>query len=432
MNELRTEYSFSLDINQCFKTKLLQWAQQFTEVIWLDSNDYQQEYSSFDAVLAVDAFTSIQTDYDLGFDKLMTYQSSTNDWVFGYLSYDLKNDTEALHSNNFDGLEFPDLFFFQPKKIFFIKDNILTLSYLKLVNNEMDSDLEAIQSQKVDMQPQSTQLNPKSRISKEIYLERVQTMLDHIHRGDIYEANFCQEFYNESATINPLWTYQKLNDLAQTPFATFLKNHKTYVLSSSPERFLQKSGSTVISQPIKGTSRRSSVTDEDIQLKTNLESDEKERSENIMIVDLVRNDMSKIAKQGSVEVSELCQTYTFNQVHHMISTIRAEVSKEINPVAILQATFPMGSMTGAPKVSAMKIIENLEDTKRGVYSGTVGYFSPNGDFDFNVVIRSILYNSELSYLSFSVGSAITSKSDPEKEYEECLVKAQAMRTVLEN
>lgn len=432
MNELRTEYSFSLDINQHFKTKLLQWAQQFTEVIWLDSNDYQQEYSSFDAVLAVDAFTSIQTDYDLGFDKLMTYQSSTNDWVFGYLSYDLKNDTEALHSNNFDGLEFPDLFFFQPKKIFFIKDNILTLSYLKLVNNEMDSDLEAIQSQKVDMQPQSTQLNPKSRISKEIYLERVQTMLDHIHRGDIYEANFCQEFYNESATINPLWTYQKLNDLAQTPFATFLKNHKTYVLSSSPERFLQKSGSTVISQPIKGTSRRSSMKDEDIQLKTNLESDEKERSENIMIVDLVRNDMSKIAKQGSVEVSELCQTYTFNQVHHMISTIRAEVSKEINPVAILQATFPMGSMTGAPKVSAMKIIENLEDTKRGVYSGTVGYFSPNGDFDFNVVIRSILYNSELSYLSFSVGSAITSKSDPEKEYEECLVKAQAMRTVLEN
>ena len=155
-------------------------------------------------------------------------------------------------------------------------------------------------------------------------------------------------------------------------------------------------------------------------------------SENIMIVDLVRNDLSKIAQKGSVAVTELCQVHSFKQVHHMISTVQAEALPNVSPVDIIAATFPMGSMTGAPKLSAMNIIESLEETKRGLYSGAVGYFTPNGNFDFNVVIRSILYNATNAYISFSVGSAITSKSTPEKEYEECLVKAKAMRSVLEN
>ena len=151
-----------------------------------------------------------------------------------------------------------------------------------------------------------------------------------------------------------------------------------------------------------------------------------------MIVDLVRNDLSKIARKGTVKVTELCELHSFKQVHHMISTVEAEVSPTLSPVDVISATFPMGSMTGAPKISAMKIIEALEETKRGVYSGAVGYFTPEGDFDFNVVIRSILYNASNSYVSFSVGSAITSKSTPQREYEECLVKAKAMRSVLEN
>jgi para-aminobenzoate synthetase component 1 len=163
-----------------------------------------------------------------------------------------------------------------------------------------------------------------------------------------------------------------------------------------------------------------------------LSKDQKELSENIMITDLVRNDLSRVAEKGSVQVDELCKIYTFEQVHQMISTISCKVSSEIPPAKILMHTFPMGSMTGAPKVSAMKIIEELEDAKRGLYSGAVGYFTPDGDFDFNVIIRSILYNAKKNYVSYSVGGAITAKSIPEMEYEECLIKAKAMREVLES
>jgi len=380
----------------------------------------------------VDAFTSIQTDSFNGFKKLNEYQSITNDWIFGYLSYDLKNDSEPLKSQNFDGLDFPDLCFFQPKKLFLFKGNVLTIKYLNLVSGEVDADLKSIET--FSVQNDSSHKNDiqiESRISKQNYLSKVNTLLSHIHRGDIYEANFCQEFY-ANADLNSLETYFNLNNIAQAPFATFLKNGDKFLLSSSPERYLKKVGLEITSQPIKGTIKRSQHSEEDEDLKTTLESDPKERSENIMIVDLVRNDLSKIAQKGTVNVTELCQIHSFKQVHHMISTVQAKALSTISPVDIIAATFPMGSMTGAPKISAMKIIESLEDTKRGLYSGAVGYFTPEGNFDFNVVIRSILYNASKSYISFSVGSAITSKSTPEKEYQECLVKAKAMRSVLEN
>jgi para-aminobenzoate synthetase component 1 len=399
----------------------------------MDSNNYSEHYSSFDAVLAVDAFTSIQTDFYDGFSKLKDYQSTTNDWIFGYLSYDLKNDVEALESNNFDGLQFPDLCFFQPKKLFFIKDNTLEIHYLNSVDDEWDDDINAIKTTPLNIENYSSEpIKIKLRIHKDDYFKKVAEMLAHIHRGDIYEANFCQEFYAESSLINPLLAYQNLNAISKPPFATFFKLHDKFLLSASPERYLKKVGNKVISQPIKGTAKRSENIEEDNQLREALSIDQKERSENIMIVDLVRNDLSKTAIKGSVKVAELCKVYTFPQVHQMISTVTSEVKESTNPVNIVQSTFPMGSMTGAPKVSAMQIIEELEETKRGVYSGAVGYFSPNGDFDFNVVIRSILYNETNQYVSYSVGSAITAKSDPLKEYEECLVKARAMRDVLEN
>ena len=415
-----------------FKTQLLAWAQQFDEIVWLDSNQYLQPHSSYDSILAVDAFTSIQTDAIHGFSKLKEYQSITNDWIFGYLSYDLKNDIEPLKSQNFDGLQFPDLCFFQPKKLFLLKDNILTIKYLNHVSDEMDTDLKSIQSLSVESDgTHSNAIKIESRISKASYLDKVRTLLAHIHRGDVYEANFCQEFY-ANADLNPLETYFKLNEISQTPFATFFKNGSQFLLSASPERYLKKTALEITSQPIKGTTKRSQNLEEDLQLKTTLESDQKERSENIMIVDLVRNDLSKIAQKGTVKVTELCQIHSFNQVHHMISTVQAEALPTVSAVDIIAATFPMGSMTGAPKISAMNIIESLEETKRGLYSGAVGYFTPEADFDFNVVIRSILYNASTSYISFSVGSAITSKSTPENEYQECLVKAKAMRSVLEN
>ena len=429
---MRDHKQITLHSVEGFKTQLLAWAQQFEDIVWLDSNQYLQPHSSYDSILAVDAFTGIQTDALDGFQKLKEYQSMTNDWIFGYLSYDLKNDTEPLRSQNFDGLDFPDLCFFQPKRLFLFKEDKLTIRYLNVVSKEVDADLKSIET--FSLQNSSSHKNNiqiESRISKNQYIKQVSTLLSHIHRGDIYEANFCQEFYAH-ADINSLETYFKLNKISQPPFATFLKMGDKFLLSSSPERYLKKVGLEIMSQPIKGTIRRSEHFKEDTDLKMILESDPKERSENIMIVDLVRNDLSKIAQKGTVNVTELCQIYSFKQVHHMISTVQAMALPTISPVDIIAATFPMGSMTGAPKISAMKIIEALEASKRGLYSGTVGYFTPEGDFDFNVVIRSILYNASKSYVSFSVGSAITSKSTPENEYEECLVKAKAMRSVLEN
>ncbi len=426
---MRTQLSKFIENPTQFKKQLLQWSNSATEVAFLDSNSYPQKYSSFDCVLAVDAFTSIKTDYINAFEDLHQYQGQTKDWLFGYLSYDLKNDTEDLHSANFDGLEFPDLYFFQPKKLFLLKGNQLEMHYLRFCDDEMESDFEEI-IQSAVYTDLTSEVNIQQRISKEEYVVKVEKMLEHIQRGDIYEANFCMEFYAEKALINPLDIYQKLNAISEAPFSVYFKNDSQFLLSASPERYLKKTATKIISQPIKGTSRRHTEIELDKKSKTDLESNEKERSENIMIVDLVRNDLSRTASKGSVEVEELCGMYSFKQVHQMISTIVSQVENTISPVEILRTTFPMGSMTGAPKISAMNIIENLEETKRGVYSGAVGYFTPNGDFDFNVVIRSILYNAQNQYVSFSVGSAITSLSDPEKEYEECLLKAKAMFAVL--
>ena len=396
----------------------------------MDSNDYPGDYSSYDCILALDAFTSIKTDYHNAFDDLKQYQQITKDWLFGYLSYDLKNDIEDLHSNNFDGLDFPDLFFFQPKKMFLLKGNQLEIQYLNMCDDEVEGDFkEIVLSQKSKGESQKA-INIEQRISKEKYLEKVSKILEHIHRGDIYEANFCMEFFIENTTINPLEKFLKLNKISKSPLAVFFKNNKQFLLSASPERYLKKEGELLISQPIKGTAKRFQDPIEDEKSKKQLASDPKERAENIMVSDLVRNDLSRTAQKGSVKVEELCGIYSFEQVHQMISTITSKLDSQYAVVDAIKTTFPMGSMTGTPKVSVLKIIEELEETKRGLYSGAVGYFSPNGDFDFNVVIRSILYNQEKNYVSFSVGSAITSQSVPENEYEECLLKAKAMREVL--
>lgn len=422
-----------LDYPEIFKTQLLQWSSQFEEVVFLDSNQAQtglnKSYSSYDALVAVDAFTSLKTDFQ-ALNALEEYQKNTKDWLFGYFTYDLKNEIEPLKSDNFDGLHFPELYFFQPKKLFLIRGNSLEIQYLNFIADEMEDDLKAIHSQSVNKESVPSKISIQERVDKEKYIKKVQQMLTHIYRGDIYEANFCMEFYSEKALINPIDVYQKLNALSRPPFAAYLNLDNHYLLSASPERYLKKMGTKVISQPIKGTAKRVLEKKEDKLLALELQKNTKERSENIMITDLVRNDLSKTAEKNSVAVEELCGLYSFKQVHQLISTISSQVSEEISPVEIIKTTFPMGSMTGAPKTSAMNIIETLEETRRGLYSGAIGYFTPDNDFDFSVVIRSILYNSSNQYLSFSVGSAITANSNPEAEYEECLLKANAMFEVL--
>lgn len=428
----RTVKKYTASLTEDLKTRILLWAQQYDEITWLDSNNYEHSHSSYQAMLAVDAFTSIKTDHHNAFEKLEEYQSLSNDWLFGYLTYDLKNDLELLKSRNFDGLNFADLYFFQPKKVFLFSENEVELQYLNIVDGELESDWPDIMNTEIPVEDSIVERPIKIRLrtSKDNYFQQVDKMLRHIERGDIYEVNFCQEFFSENATIDPLKTFQHLNNISRPPFATFLKFGGHYVLSASPERYLKKEGNTVISQPIKGTAKRLSNPSEDQKMIDQLRNDPKERSENIMITDLVRNDLSRFATKGSVVVEELCKVYSFEQVHQLISTVRCEVADDLSSVEMIRNTFPMGSMTGAPKISAMKIIEELEVTKRGLYSGAVGYFAPNGDFDFNVIIRSILYNASAKYVSFSVGGAITAKSVPENEYEECLIKAKAMREVL--
>ncbi|MCR9226589.1 MAG: anthranilate synthase component I family protein [Flavobacteriaceae bacterium] len=425
---MRTHRSFKIKSLLQSKEALFWWSKKFGMVVWLDSNFHQDQYSSFEACLAVGESQKFET-----INALHDYLENEKDWLFGYFSYDVKNELEDLASNNFDGLEFPAVQFFQPVKVIRIKDDELHFSYLNEVAQEIEEDYTEIRdhvSLQLKSEPRDS-VKIKMRIHKDAYVEKAHHFLEHIHRGDIYEANFCQEFYAEDATIDPWETYQKLNGISEPPFATFARFNDNYLICASPERYLKKKAQKVISQPIKGTARRGVDEREDEKIKKDLAQDSKERSENIMITDLVRNDLSKSAIKGSVDVTEICKPHTFKQVHQLISTIVSKVSKDKHPLELIKETFPMGSMTGAPKISAMKIIEDLEESKRGLYSGAVGYFFPNGDFDFNVVIRSILYNASKKYVSFSVGSAITAKSNPEREYEECLLKAKAMRTVLE-
>jgi len=365
---LRQAISFSITDISGFKEAALHWAQQYNEVTWLDSNTHKDVHSSFEGLLAVDAHTQLKRNAYNGFETLKEYHLKCNDWIFGYLSYDLKNDTEILTSNNADGLRFPELFFFQPKKIIQIIRNKVTFLYVKEVAHDINKDFNTINSL-INALPDKLPTPPitphiKLRIFKDEYFKSVNKVLDHIHRGDIYEANFCQEFYAEKTKIDPVRTFMSLNAISLAPFSAFLKCADKYALSASPERYLKKKGDTVISQPIKGTAKRSGNQREDEKLKMGLKTNAKERAENIMIVDLVRNDLSKSALKGSVKVEELCEVYSFEQVHQMISTISAKLPKTKNPVDILKETFPMGSMTGAPKISAMKIIEDLEQSKR--------------------------------------------------------------------
>ncbi|MBI2269916.1 MAG: anthranilate synthase component I family protein [Bacteroidetes bacterium] len=422
-----------------FANKLLHWCSTFENVSFLNSNgnvsasyEHIDVEHSYDLMLGVDSVSSCKFNGNNAFGELKQYYTQTNDWLFGHFSYDLKNQIEKLTSNNFDGIQFPEMYFFQPRYLFLLKGNHLQVGYLKQYSTEvqMRELIKTISSQPATANHQPVTCSVNSRITKEKYISGVNSIKKHIRRGDIYEMNFCMEFFAEQAILDPVQTYLSLNEVSQTPFSAFYKIKDSYLLSSSPERFLKKSGNRLLSQPIKGTARRGENLFEDEQLKSRLHFDEKERNENVMIVDLVRNDLSRSAIQGSVKVEELYGVYTFRQVHQMISSVSAELKEGFHFIDAIKNAFPMGSMTGAPKVKAMELIEQYESTKRGLYSGAVGYITPSGDFDFNVVIRSILYNASDKYLSFMVGSAITSRANAEQEYDECLLKANAMLEVL--
>jgi len=366
------------------------------------------------------------TSNNINLEKLNDFISIPNSWKFGYISYDVKNEIENLASGNTDQLEFPEIHFFIPKTLFKIAKNTISLVYGEI---SLLANVEEIFLKKKENISNKIKLIP--RLNKKEYLIRIKAVKEDIQQGDIYEMNFCYELFNENVELDPFKTYQKLNELTNAPFSCFGNFDNKYILSASPERYIQKHGQQLISQPIKGTIGRGVDEKEDLKQIESLRENQKERSENIMIVDLVRNDLSRIAEKNSVKVDELCGIYTFATVHQMISSVSATIKPNISFIDILKATFPMGSMTGAPKIRAMELIEKYESTKRGVYSGCVGYIKPNGDFDFNVIIRTLLYNSKKKYLSCMVGGAITSKSNEKEEYQETLLKAEALLQALQ-
>ncbi|PPL04882.1 anthranilate synthase component I family protein [Parapedobacter indicus] len=415
-----------LNDSETFTQKALQWAAQFDSVCYLDSNGYRDNHGNIDVFIAVGTAASFTSDGSDTFAKLQQFlDSHPNTWIPGFLGYDLKNELEALHSQHPNRTEFPDAYFFVPQYTLLIgKYN----AEIKGANpRAIVEQIEAteIQEESLDFKGQL-----RSRMSRSAYFSVFDQLQHHIRKGDIYEVNLCQEFFAERASLNPLEAYRRLNEVSPTPFSCFFKFGQKYILSASPERFLSKNGRILLSQPIKGTAPRGKTASEDEQLKSALISSPKEISENIMIVDLVRNDLTRSAQPGTVKASDLLQIHSFKQVHQLISTITCQIREGMSSTDTIANTFPPGSMTGAPKISAMQLIDRHENSRRGVYSGALGYFSPQGNYDFSVVIRTMIYNGENGYLSFHTGGAITDGADPEKEYNECLLKGKALFEVL--
>ncbi len=408
---------------------MLSWGNRFNICCFLDNNDYRLPGGNAEALLAADAVEVLQCNAGTAFDQLRDRHTARPGWLFGHLAYDLKNETEKLSSTNADGLGFPDLSFFRPRYVLQLQNGQVRIQGEDLTEQEAQRIFTTCQRERAEeWRPPAGKL--LARMDRDYYLESVRALKAHIRKGDCYEVNFCREQFMETVLHSPAALFHRLNRLSPAPFAAYYKLGGRYLVCSSPERFLRKKGDRLTSQPIKGTARRSADPAQDAALQAALRNSAKEQSENVMIVDLVRNDLSRTAVQGSVRVDELFGIYTFPQVHHMISTVSATLDARFHFTDAIRHAFPMGSMTGAPKVRVMELIEQYEKTRRGLFSGAVGYITPEGDFDFNVVIRSILYNADAPYLSFQTGSAITFYSDPEKEFEECQLKAKALMAAL--
>ncbi len=436
--------SFDVKPGEGSRLKLLEWAQiRFSTFCFLNSNGYTSDhYGSIPQVLALGKARHCLDDGKDAFSLLKTFYNTHNDWLFGFLAYDLKNQLERLSSCNHDGINMPGMHFFQPIVVIFPTNDRLLIGCLPGFDDLSDpfTVFQAIikyseggmshHGHDNRKRHENIALHIRPRVAKKDYIKHVEAIKMHIQQGDIYELNYCVEFFAKDACIDPVAVYKSLIRNSPTPFSCLYRLDDKVLLCASPERFLKKTGNKLISQPIKGTIARGSNAIDDKNQQSILMNDPKERSENVMIVDLVRNDLSRTAKHGSVFVEELCGIYPFKQVHQMISTVVSELDPAYHPVDAIRCAFPMGSMTGAPKVKAMRLIEHYEATKRGLYSGSVGCISPDKNFDFNVVIRSILYNSDEQYLCYMAGSAITAGSDPEKEYNECLLKAEAMKKTL--
>ncbi len=408
---------------------MLNWGNRFSILLFLDNNYYPSVYNGYECLMAVgykDGFSG--NDGDL----LTTLQNGFDvrpDWMFGHICYDYKNNIEpSLTSRHPVKTGFPNVHFFIPETVCYVnrEQTILTIeSYgdpnaIYAAFSEMDLEF---------VQKRIPQVSFTGAFGKDEYIATVTKLREHIAAGDCYEINLCNEGYAEGVTVNPKQVFDALNGLSPAPFSAFYRMHDKYMMCSSPERYLRREGRHIMSQPIKGTARRDKDPAIDREIKHKLKNDIKERAENVMIVDLVRNDLARCSESGSVNVEELFGVYSFPQVHQLISTVSGLLRKGAPFTDALRYSFPMGSMTGAPKYKVMQLIDHYERSRRELFSGTVGYISPDGNFDFNVVIRSMFYNEGTQYLSYQTGGAITYDSDPEKEWDEMRLKAWAMERI---
>jgi para-aminobenzoate synthetase component 1 len=411
------------------KEKVLNWVQRFDTFCFLDNHHYNIGPHTQECLVGAGVHAFVSPQPGSAIDELQAFiDKKKGSWLFGHLGYDLKNEIEPLVSRHPDHIGFPGLYFFEPEVVIRLNED-----QVYIIAEDPEHIFAAINDMKLIAIAQPMRSgNPviKNRLEKEHYIDIVKQLQAHILRGDCYEINFCQEFYIEETQINPLAVYTALSNISPNPFSAFYRLKDKWLMCASPERFLHKKENKIIAQPIKGTARRIPENKElDEHLRSGLSESSKDRSENVMIVDLMRNDLSRICEEGTVKVDELYGIYSFPQVHQMISTISGLLQKDKNFKDILHATFPMGSMTGAPKRRVMELIEQYEEIKRGIFSGAVGYIDPASDFDFNVVIRSIMYNAASRYTSFLAGSGITFYSEAEQEWEECNIKAKAIRQI---
>lgn len=408
---------------------LLNWSAQFQYVAIFHPQQVEQyPFGAFPKCIAVgNDKLKLTSPY---FAALKSFiKENPQKKLFGYLGYDLKNELEKLISNNPSAINWDPMNFFIPQCIISFKEGhlIIQSENAELFQKEIKN---ALSNNIIKNGVKATVGNLKTWTSKSQYIDTVNTLRNHIEEGDIYEINYCINYSAIARNLNPVNVFQELCKNSPAPFASFLKIDKQYIISASPERFIKLQGNKIISQPIKGTASRGKTNLEDEENKKQLSESEKERAENMMIVDLVRNDLAKSADSGSVKVEEIFGIYSFEQVHQMISTISANKQNEVHSSDVIKNAFPMGSMTGAPKIRAMQLIEEYENSKRNVFSGSIGYFNGENEFDFNVLIRSIYFDEESKTLNYQVGSAITYDSDPEAEYEECLLKAKAIEKTL--
>jgi para-aminobenzoate synthetase component 1 len=405
------------------KQKMLNWLRRFNIFCFLDSHDYPGR--RFDWLLGAGARRIVDAAglHNGALDAFLR----TERWAFGHLAFELKHASFGINDVLPDPVGFPALQFFAPEIILWAEGDALHIEA-----ENPDAVWRQLQEEAVLESGSHRPVQMEPTLSRAAYLDTLHALLRHIHRGDCYEINFCQEFHARAAELDPFGVYARLSGLSPTPFGGFYRLEDRFLLCASPERFLCKEGDRLLTQPIKGTARRQ-LQDPvaDAALREGLRASVKERAENVMVVDLMRNDLSQVCVEGSVHVPELFGLYTFPQVHQMISTVAGTLRQGTQFTDILEASFPMGSMTGAPKKRVLELIRRYEPTARGLFSGSIGYFH-EGDFDLNVVIRSLLYNSSSGYLSYQVGSGITGYCNPEAEWEECRLKAMALERALGN